>query len=470
MSTNWWKKAVVYQIYPRSFCDSNGDGIGDLNGITGRLDYLKTLGVDVLWLSPVYQSPNADNGYDISDYRAIMKEFGTMEDFERLLCEAHKRGLRIVMDLVVNHTSDEHAWFRESRKSENNPYRDYYIWKKGKDSKPPNNWGSWFYGSAWEYDQQTDSHYLHIFSKKQPDLNWENPKVRREIYDMMTWWLEKGVDGFRMDVISLISKNQRFPDGQVTGAYGEYGDLTPYCENGPRVHEYLQEMNREVLSRYDIMTVGETPNATVEEAARYTNAAGTELNMVFQFEHVAIDHGLWQIYGEPVPAFRFDPGYEQMAGGAFRRRLEQPVLGKPRPASLGFPVRKRFNPVSMGEISENAGDLLHMLQGTPYIYQGQELGMTNPNFSSLEDYPDIDARQAYELLVKAQGKMSEEEFLRCVQNLGRDNGRTPMQWSGQKNGGFTAGEPWIKVNPNYQRINAQNQVAGLIRFSAIIKG
>ena len=262
-----------------------------------------------------------------------------------------------------------------------------------------------------------------------------------------------------MDVISLISKNQRFPDGQVTGAYGEYGDLTPYCENGPRVHEYLQEMNREVLSRYDIMTVGETPNATVEEAARYTNAAGTELNMVFQFEHVAIDHGLWQIYGEPVPAFRFDPGYEQMAGGAFRRRwnsLYWENHDQPRSVS-------RFGNASTPFLWEKSAKMLatclHMLQGTLYIYQGQELGMTNPNFSSLEDYPDIDARQAYELLVKAQRKMSEEEFLRCVQNLGRDNGRTPMQWSGQKNGGFTAGEPWIKVNPNYQRINAQNQVA-----------
>ena len=459
MSTNWWKKAVVYQIYPRSFCDSNGDGIGDLNGITGRLDYLKTLGVDVLWLSPVYQSPNADNGYDISDYRAIMKEFGTMEDFERLLCEAHKRGLRIVMDLVVNHTSDEHAWFRESRKSENNPYRDYYIWKKGKDSKPPNNWGSWFYGSAWEYDQQTDSHYLHIFSKKQPDLNWENPKVRREIYDMMTWWLEKGVDGFRMDVISLISKNQRFPDGQVTGAYGEYGDLTPYCENGPRVHEYLQEMNREVLSRYDIMTVGETPNATVEEAARYTNAAGTELNMVFQFEHVAIDHGPYGKYTENrfqlSDLIRVMSKWQEGLSGVGWNSLYWENHDQPRSVS-------RFGNASTPFLWEKSAKMLatclHMLQGTPYIYQGQELGMTNPNFSSLEDYPDIDARQAYELLVKAQGKMSEEEFLRCVQNLGRDNGRTPMQWSGQKNGGFTAGEPWIKVNPNYQRINAQNQV------------
>ena len=262
----WWKEAVFYQIYPRSFCDSNGDGIGDIRGIIGKLDYLKRLGVDILWLSPIYQSPNDDNGYDISNYRAIMQDFGTIEDFDELLEEAHKRNLRIIMDLVVNHTSDEHAWFAESRKG-NDAYRDYYIWREGTADGPPNNWGSWFGGSAWEYDELSEMYYLHIFSKKQPDLNWENEKVRREVYDMMLWWLDKGVDGFRMDVISMISKMQNFPDGKLLPS--GYGDLTPFCAHGPRVHEYLQEMNREVLSKYDIMTVGEASCVTLEEAKKY---------------------------------------------------------------------------------------------------------------------------------------------------------------------------------------------------------
>ena len=263
MKNAWWKEAVIYQIYPRSFCDSNGDGIGDIEGIISKLDYLKRLGIDIIWLSPIYESPNDDNGYDISDYQNIMREFGNMKDFDQLLEQAHIRNIRIIMDLVVNHTSDEHPWFIESRKSKENPYRDFYIWKEGKDGREPNNWGSWFGGSAWEYDDATDMYYLHIFSKKQPDLNWDNDKVRQKIYEMMRWWLEKGVDGFRMDVISLISKNPAFPDGEI---HGLYGDLAPYCAHGPHVHEYLKEMNREVLSQYDIMTVGETSCVTREEA------------------------------------------------------------------------------------------------------------------------------------------------------------------------------------------------------------
>ena len=289
MKQAWWKSSVIYQIYPRSFADSNGDGIGDLNGITEHLDYLKELGVDVIWLSPVYQSPNDDNGYDISDYQAIMKEFGTMEDFDRMLSEMHKRGLKLVMDLVVNHSSDEHHWFMESRKSKENPYRDYYIWKDPKDGKEPNNWGSCFSGSAWEFDPETQMYYLHLFSKKQPDLNWENPAVRKEVFDMMTWWCEKGVDGFRMDVISMISKDQSYADGVAHD--GLYGDSSPYVCNGPRVHEFLQEMNREVLSRYDLITVGETPGVTTEEAKKYANLDGSELKMVFQFEHMDTVHG-----------------------------------------------------------------------------------------------------------------------------------------------------------------------------------
>ncbi len=289
MEKKWWKESVVYQIYPRSFCDSNGDGIGDLNGITGKLEYLKELGIDVIWLSPVYQSPNDDNGYDISDYRKIMEEFGTMEDYDRMLARAHELGLKIMMDLVVNHTSDEHPWFIESRKSEDNEYRDYYIWRAGRDGKEPNNWGSCFGGSAWKYDGKTDQYYLHLFSEKQPDLNWENPDVRESVFDMMNWWCEKGIDGFRMDVISLISKTPGLPDGTV-GKSG-YGDFAAHCANGPRVHEYLQEMNEKVLSKYDLITVGECSGVTVEEAKKYASSSGKELNMVFQFEHMDLDGG-----------------------------------------------------------------------------------------------------------------------------------------------------------------------------------
>jgi len=290
MQKNWWKECVVYQIYPRSFMDSNGDGIGDLGGITQKLDYLKELGVDVVWLSPVYQSPNDDNGYDISDYRAIMEEFGTMEDFDQMLSQAHSRGIKIVMDLVVNHTSDEHAWFVESRKSTDNPYRDYYIWRQPVDGKEPNNWGSCFSGSAWQFDEQTQMYYLHLFSKKQPDLNWDNRNVREEVFAMMNWWLDKGIDGFRMDVISLISKNQDFPDAPVK-ENSIYGDAGRYTANGPRVHEFLKEMNQKVLSKYDIMTVGEASGVTVEEAKKYASLDGSELNMVFQFEHMDLDGG-----------------------------------------------------------------------------------------------------------------------------------------------------------------------------------
>ena len=292
----WWKEAVIYQIYPRSFADSNGDGIGDLNGITDHLPYLARLGIDVIWLSPVYQSPSDDNGYDISDYRNIMTEFGTMEDFDRMLAEAHRHGIRIVMDLVVNHSSDEHAWFVESRKSKDNPYRDYYIWKDPRDGKEPNNWESCFSGSAWEYDETTGQYYLHLFTKKQPDLNWENEKVRNAVYDMMTWWCDKGIDGFRMDVISLISKVQTFPDGPVT--CGKYGNPFPYTANGPRVHEFLQEMNQKVLSKYDLLTVGETAGVTVEEAKKYANNEGTELGMCFHFEHVDGTPGVETKYGK----------------------------------------------------------------------------------------------------------------------------------------------------------------------------
>ena len=455
MDKKWWKEAVVYQIYPRSFMDSNGDGIGDLNGITSRLDYLKDLGVDVIWLSPVYQSPNDDNGYDISDYRAIMQEFGTMEDFDRMLSEMHKRGIRLVMDLVVNHTSDEHKWFVESRKSKDNPYRDYYIWRDAKEGKEPNNWGSCFSGSAWKYDPQTEMYYLHLFSKKQPDLNWENEKVRQEVYDMMTFWCEKGIDGFRMDVISMISKDQTFPDGEMNNSL--YGDFGPYCVHGPRVHEFLQEMNREVLSRYDIMTVGETSGVTIEEAQKYAGEAGKELNMVFQFEHVdngSGDYGKWTTEKYDFKEFKriMIKWQEELQGKAWNSLF----LGNhDQPRSVS-----RFgndNPAYRETSAKMLATCLHMMQGTPYVYQGEELGMTNVYFDKLEDYRDIESINFFTELTEA-GLMTPEYMMKCLMLRSRDNARTPMQWDDSAQAGFTDGESWIKVNPNYKEINAAQQL------------
>lgn len=452
--SKWWKEAVVYQIYPRSFCDSNGDGIGDLPGIISKLDYLKQLGIDIIWLSPVYRSPNDDNGYDISDYQAIMEEFGNMDDFDRLLREAHERNIRIIMDLVVNHTSDEHAWFVESRKSKDNPYRDFYIWKDPKDGKEPNNWGSWFSGSAWQYDEATGMYYLHIFSKKQPDLNWDNSALRNKVYDMMHWWLEKGVDGFRMDVISLISKDPDFPDGEVNGLYG---DLAPYCAHGPHVHEYLQEMNREVLSKYDIMTVGETSCVTVEEAKKYAGKDRNELDMVFQFEHVSLGEGKYGKWStEPVNLRelkavwkKWEEGLEGVSWNAlFWGNHDQPRA-----------VSKFGNDSS--EYRERSAKMLALCQmfmkGTPYVYQGEELGMTNAGFDKLSDYRDVESINAYHEMVEQQG-VPAEEMMSYLKRAGRDNARTPMQWNSEANAGFTTGDPWIAVNDNYREINAKRQM------------
>lgn len=454
MEKAWWKEAVVYQIYPRSFMDSNGDGIGDLNGITSRLDYLKELGVDVLWLSPVYQSPNDDNGYDISDYQAIMKEFGTMEDFDRMLEGIHARGMKLVMDLVVNHTSDEHAWFVESRKSKENPYRDYYIWREGKDGKEPNNWGSCFSGSAWEYDKTTDMYYLHLFSRKQPDLNWDNPKVREEVFRMMNWWCEKGIDGFRMDVISLISKQPGLPDGyQAPGAlYGDSG-----CANGPHVHEYLQEMNREVLSHYDLMTVGECAGVTIDEAKKYANADGKELSMVFQFEHVDLNDngpvGKWNDNRVQLKGFRtiMSKWQTELEGKAWNSLF----LGnhdQPRSVSRFGNDDPKYRDIS----AKMLVTCLHMMQGTPYVYQGEELGMTNCPFKTLEDLRDIESINAFHELTAA-GKVKPDDMMRYIRLRGRDNARTPMQWDAGEHAGFTTGTPWIMVNPNYTEINAEAQ-------------
>lgn len=456
MERAWWKESVVYQIYPKSFMDSNGDGFGDINGIISKLDYLKELGVNVLWISPMLESPQDDNGYDISDYRAIYDTFGTMEEYENLLAEAHKRGMKILMDLVVNHTSDEHAWFVESKKSKNNPYRDYYIWKDARDGKEPNNWGAAFGGSAWEYDGATDMYYLHSFSKKQPDLNWENPQVREEVYDMMNWWCDKGVDGFRMDVISMISKVQTYPDGEKHG--GLYGDSSPYCANGPRVHEFLQEMNQKSLSKYDIMTVGETAGVTVEEAKRYAGNDGKELNMVFQFEHVDSgngEHGKWTTDRFDFKDFKkiMIKWQEELAGKAWNS-LYLGNHDQPRSVSRFGNDNEEYREVS----AKMLATFLHMLQGTPYVYQGEELGMTNVYFDKLEDYRDIESLHYFEEFTQA-GNMTPQQMMDCLKARSRDNARTPMQWSAGGEAGFTTGTPWIKVNPNHTKINAEKAMA-----------
>lgn len=451
MTKKWWKESVVYQIYPRSFMDSNGDGIGDIKGIISKLDYLKKLGIDVIWLSPVYESPNDDNGYDISDYKKIMDEFGTMADWEEMLEEMHNRGMKLVMDLVVNHSSDEHGWFVESRKSKDNPYRDYYIWREGKDGKEPNNWESVFSGSAWEYDEGTEEYFLHLFSKKQPDLNWENPKLRREIYDMMTFWLDKGIDGFRMDVINFISKVPTLPD--APNPEGKpYASGHEYFMNGPRIHEFLQEMNQEVLSHYEAMTVGEMPGVTPEEAVLYTGEDRNEVNMVFQFEHMDVDSGpggKWDVIPfDLVKLKSILTKWQTELHGKGWNSLYWNNHDQPRIVSrLGQDGEYRVKSAKM------LATLLHMMQGTPYIYQGEELGMTNVRFSSIDEYRDIETLNMYREKI-AQG-MDPEEIMESIYVKGRDNARTPMQWDDTKHGGFTEGEPWIASNPNYKEINAE---------------
>ena len=453
MKKAWWKEAVVYQIYPRSFCDSNGDGIGDLNGITSKLDYLKELGIDVIWLSPVYKSPNDDNGYDISDYEDIMTEFGTMDDFDKMLAAAHERGIKIVMDLVVNHTSDEHPWFVESRSSKDNEKRDYYIWKEGKDGKEPTNWGSAFSGPAWKYDEKTDMYYLHLFSVKQPDLNWENPKVRKEVFDMMTRWCEKGIDGFRMDVISLISKPEGYPDAKVVGLYGDMG----ICANGPKVHDYLKEMNEKVLSKFDIMTVGETAGVTLEEAKKYANTDGSELNMVFQFEHMDLDGGekfKWSTKPMPlVPLKENLSKWQKGLDGVAWNSLYFCNHDQPRIVSRLGDESDAYRELSAKCIAT----CLHMMQGTPYVYQGEELGMTNTVFNSVDDFRDLESINAYRELVES-GLYTDEDMFPKIAHKSRDNARTPMQWDASKNAGFTTGTPWIAVNPNYKKINVADQL------------
>ncbi|RFU60461.1 glycoside hydrolase family 13 protein [Peribacillus glennii] len=457
MSQNkkWWKESVVYQIYPRSFMDSNGDGIGDIPGIISKIDYLNKLGVDVVWLSPVYQSPNDDNGYDISDYQEIMGEFGTMEDWDRLLDEMHKRGIKLVMDLVVNHSSDEHAWFMEARKSKDNTYRDYYIWRPGTRDLPPTDWVGSFGGSAWEYSPETEEYYLHMFSKKQPDLNWENPSLRNDIYSMMKFWLDKGIDGFRMDVINMISKKEFLP------TYEEYkeGNPTPlpYQFNGASVHDYLQEMNREVLSKYDIMTVGECPKVTPDQAELYTAEERNELNMVFQFEHMSLDKQKGKQKWDLKP---LDLEDLKQNLSKWQKQLENRGWNslywnnhdQPRIVSrFGNEGKYRVESAKM------LATLLHFMKGTPYIYQGEEIGMTNVRFPGIEDYQDIESENMYQERVHELG-YDAEEVMESIYAKGRDNARTPMQWDVSEHAGFTKGTPWLKVNPNYPEINVESDL------------
>ncbi|WP_339323364.1 alpha-glucosidase [Paenibacillus sp. FSL W8-0194] len=453
MNKTWWKESVVYQIYPISFLDSNGDGIGDLRGILSKLDYLKELGVDVVWLCPIYKSPNHDNGYDISDYKDIMEQFGTMEDFDELLREAHARGLKIMMDLVLNHTSDEHPWFIESRSSKDNPKRDYYIWRKGKNGGPPNNWESYFSGSVWEYDDTTGEYYLHLYSKHQPDLNWENQDVVDCMHEMIEWWLKKGVDGFRLDAIAHIAKAVGLPDGDnphhlpTVRAYDLFSNLE-------HVHTLLHQLYTELLFHYDIMTVGETSGLGPEEALSYVGDTRGELNMVFQFEHMQLDavsggSGKWDIRPwNLLELKKVMSNWQTVLHGRGWNANYWCNHDQPRPVSrFGDDGRYRVESAKM------LATFMHMLEGTPYIYQGEEIGMTNIAFDSIEDYRDVETRNFYRDQLK-QGA-SEEKVMQVIRQKSRDNARTPMQWDGTKDAGFTTGTPWIAVNPNYREINVE---------------
>lgn len=448
--TAWWKKSVVYQAYPKSFMDSNGDGVGDLNGITMKLPYLEKLGIDVIWLNPIFKSPQVDNGYDISDYFQIEPSLGTMEDFDRLLSEAHKRGIKIILDLVVNHTSDKHRWFEEAKKSKDNPYHDYYIWK----DEVPNNWGSSFGGSTWEYVEEVGQYYLHLFAKGQPDLNWENPKVREEVYDILRFWFDKGIDGFRMDVITLISKDPAYPDGPViqNKAYGSY---YAGCASGPRVHEFLKEMNEKVLSKYDIMTVGEAPHTSTDEAVPYTAADRKELNMVFHFDHMHLDYdenGKYAKTRVKLTDFKkvMTQWQEIMYACNGWNSLYLSNHDQARAVTRFGNESEKYRTIS----AKMLGTVLHMMQGTPYVYEGEELGMTNAFFDRIEDYRDIEALDIFKDFTQRKG-FSKKDTLELLRLKSRDNARTPMQWDDSKNAGFTEGTPWINVIENYKEINAK---------------
>ena len=452
MKKTWWKEGIVYQIYPRSFKDSTGNGIGDIYGIIEKLDYIKSLGVNMIWICPIYSSPNDDNGYDISDYRKISDEFGGNKAFDILLKEMHKRDLKLIMDLVANHSSDEHKWFQESKKGENNPYHDYYIWKRGDFDLPPNNWLSVFSGSAWQWDSNLNKYYLHLFTKKQPDLNWENPKVRDEIYDVLNFWFSKGVDGFRMDVISFISKRLDFPPAEEGATLSDM--MENIYANGPRIHEFLKEMNKKVLSKYDIVTVGEGPGVNLKTGLKYVDENEKELDMVFHFDHLQIDFG---------PEGKFDPQTVDFI--KFKKVFSDWDL---------YLKNKGWNSIFLGNhdfsriVSRFGNDkkyrnqsakllatLLMTLRGTPYVYQGDEIGMTNIKYPSIDYYDDIETRNAWKE-AEEQGK-DMDIFLKAVHRQSRDNARTPLQWDNSRFAGFSNTKPWLDVNENYNKINVELQ-------------
>lgn len=450
MERRWWKEAVVYQVYHRSFKDSNGDGIGDLGGLKEKLGYLQGLGVDVIWLNPVYQSPNDDNGYDISSYYHLNQEFGKMEEFLELLEEVHRRGMKLIMDLVVNHTSDEHPWFIEARSSRNNPRRDYYIWRPPRDGREPNNWRSMFYGSAWEWDEGTAEYYLHLFSRKQPDLNWRNQHLREEIYRMIRWWLDKGIDGFRLDVINFIGKAPGLPDaGGPAAETGEYLLAPQYWANQLLAHQVLQEMNERIFSDYDMMTVGETLFVTPEEGIKYVGRDRKELDMIFHFEHMDLP----DFQGDNLCRFKEIQRnwYEELWGRGWG---SQYLNNHDRPRQVS-----RFGDDGdfRRESAKMLATMLLTLPGTPFIYQGEEIGMTNVHFSTIDEYDDIKTVNKYREEVN-KGR-DPGEVLAELQPISRDNARTPVQWDATANAGFTTGEPWLKVNPNYPEINVEKALA-----------
>ncbi|HAJ70416.1 MAG: alpha-glucosidase [Alkalibacterium gilvum] len=450
MKKQWWKKAVAYQIYPRSFYDSNGDGVGDIRGIIEKLDYIKELGIDVIWVSPIYQSPNDDNGYDISDYHAIMDEFGTMEDFDQLLEETHKRGMKIIMDLVINHTSDEHEWFVEARSSKDNPYRDYYIWHPGTpDNSDINNWESIFGGSVWEYDEQSKEYYMHVFSKKQPDLNWENKEVREKLYEMVNWWLDKGIDGFRVDAISHIKKKNGFPN-MPNPLNKRYVPSFEGHMNQAGIDLFLSEFAERTLHKYDVMTVGEANGVTIQDADRWVDEENGYFDMIFQFEHL----GLWGANSDGLDIHKLKEVMTRWQHGLDGRGWNALFIEN---HDLARSVSTWGNDADLRRTSAKAlATFYFFMQGTPFIYQGQEIGMTNVQFDSIEDYDDVGMKNMYQ--EEIQNGQSHEEIMAYIWKNGRDNSRTPMQWTSEPQAGFTTGLPWIGINANYPDINVEQSL------------
>jgi alpha-glucosidase len=447
MKKIWWKEAVAYQIYPRSFMDSNGDGIGDIQGVIQKLDYLKDLGIDVIWICPIYTSPNDDNGYDISDYKGIMEDFGTMADFDQLLKEVHARGMKLIMDLVINHTSDEHPWFIESRSSKDNPYRDFYIWHPGKDGKEPNNWESIFGGSAWEYDNTTKEYFMHVFSRKQPDLNWENPAVRHALYEMVNWWLDKGIDGFRVDAISHIKKIAGFPD-LPNPENKKYVPSFQGHMNREGIQVFLEELKKETFDKYDVMTVGEASGVSIEQADDWVGEENGKFNMIFQFEYLDL-WGQSEINGLDIHVLKksFTKWQNGLDGTGWNALF---VENHDLPRSV---TTWADNAEYWRESAKAIATMYFLMQGTPFIYQGQEIGMTNVKFDSIDDYNDVAIKNFYHN--ESESGKSHQEIMEVIWAKGRDNSRTPMQWNTSKNAGFTLGQPWLKVNPNYLEINVE---------------